>query len=124
MINTAVAIGLSLAAVTTALAGHVIAGTDTHHGVEADRSFITPQIDGRRLDIRFSQNNAAEPAVTARQFCRDNGFDAVVGFSIQPVTATRMIGDRKIQNGLGGSLHAFYAIRCTNTPDNSNVGLG
>lgn len=106
-IRTAIAIALT--AMTTALAGHQIVSAASHTDTEDARSFVTPRIDGRRLDIRYSASKPADPAMTAARFCRLQGFETVIGFSTQPASATRMIGDLSAANG---EQTAFYAIRC------------
>lgn len=78
-----------------------------------EQSFLTPRLDGRRLDVRYSTTTAATPSMTAERFCRAQGFDDVVGYSVQPAAATRMIGDY-VERMIGPAISptAFYAIRC------------
>lgn len=119
--TAAVAIALSM--LTTAAAGFQIVGTGTAGDVAAAQSFITPRIDGRRLDIRYNIRRPADPAMTAERYCRQQGFDTVVGYSIQPASATRTIGDFAAQDGVLGSLRAFYAIRCQGSSEARDVAL-
>ena len=119
--TAAVAIALSM--LTTAAAGLQIVGAETGDDGAAAQSFITPRIDGRRLDIRYNNRRPADPAMTAERYCRQQGFDTVVGYSIQPASATRTIGDFAAQNGALGSLRAFYAIRCEGSADARDVAL-
>ena len=107
-------VALSLAVMTSALGGQLIAATGSSPADQkaAEQSFLTPRIDGRRLDIRYSTLRPSDPAMTAERFCRTQGYDAVVGYSIQPALATRMIGDLNDGFGPAGTLRGFYAIRC------------
>lgn len=113
MIKTMIAI--SLVVMSSALGGQLIAGGGAARDADTivEKSFMTPRLDGRRLDIRYSAARPADPAMTAERFCRSHGFDAVVGYSIQPAAATRLIGDLSSGQGAAGSLRAFYAIRCS-----------
>lgn len=121
MITKSIAIGLIAASV--AGAGHlaVSAATGGDANEAAARSFISPRIDGRRLDVRYSAATPADPAMTARRFCRVNGYDTVVGYSVQPASATRTIGDYELQVGSYGALKAFYAIRCAGAADETAI---
>ena len=123
MLRTVLAI--CLAASGAALAGHlaVSAGTDATGAAATAQSFITPRIDGRRLDVRLSAGGPANPATTAERFCRAQGFDTVVGYSVQPASATRTISDHEPQDGQYGMLRAFYAIRCAAAGDRTTVAL-
>jgi hypothetical protein len=115
MIKTLALISLAaiVAAVTAAVGGQLsVRAAAEQSGIE--RSFITPRLDGRRLDVRYSTTTPASPAMTAERYCRSQGYDHVVGYSVQPASATRMIGDFEAQNGPATELRAFYAIRCAN----------
>lgn len=117
------AIAIALTALTAAFAGYQIVGAEARTDIETAKSFVTPRIDGRRLDIRYSTRQPADPAMTAERFCRSQGYDTVVGYSIQPASATRTIGDFTAQNGALASLRAFYAIRCEGVTDETAVAL-
>ena len=117
------AIAIALTALTAGIAGYQIVGAEARTEIATAKSFVTPRIDGRRLDIRYTIRQPADPVMTAERFCRSQGFDTVVGYSIQPASATRTIGDFAAQNGALASLRAFYAIRCDGAADETSIAL-
>jgi hypothetical protein len=122
MTRTRTAIAIALTAAATALAGHQIvnaAASRTDTGTA--RSFVTPRLDGRRLDVRYSAARPADPAMTAARFCRLRGFETVAGYSTQPASATRTIGDFAAADG---ARTAFYAIRCERAADAASFARG
>ena len=109
MIQASSLFSLALIVLVTGFTGQQIVRADTPPDAVSARSFITPRIEGRRVDVHFTVENPANPTMTATRFCRLNGFKDVRGFSTQPVLATRTIGDYSARTG---QLNAFYAIRC------------
>ena len=124
MIRMAAVVAICAAGMAAAVTGGWMASADGQPGLSAERSFLTPRIDGRRVDIRLSAGGPGDPAITAGHFCRAQGFDSVVGFSIQPAAATRTIGDLEIQSAPDGTLRAFYAIRCAHDGAGAGVAQG
>ena len=124
MIKTLIA--LSLVAVTSAVGGQMVvtkAGTATGAaaGERTERSFMSPRIDGRRLDVRYSATEPLRPQDAATVFCQENGFSEAIGYSVQNATSTRTIGDNAAQRAEQSALTAFYAIRCAGHIDGTTV---
>ena len=112
MIKTVIAI--SLVAMTSAVAGQLkMANSATDVVAFAERTFMSPRVEGRRLDVRFNADQPRQPVDAAREFCRANGFDTVVGYSMQAASSTRTIADMAPHTSEFGHLKAFYAIRCS-----------
>lgn len=112
--------GILLVAIVAAVGGQLsLQAAGEQSG--AERSFLTPRLDGRRLDVRYSTTTPASPTMTAERYCRSQGYDTVVGYSVQPTSATRMIGDYEEQTASATQLTAFYAIRCASSQASSQI---
>jgi hypothetical protein len=86
---------------------------------------ITPPARPRRHDgfnrWRDATTDRRGTAMTAARFCRLRGFETVAGYSTQPASATRTIGDFAAADG---ARTAFYAIRCERAADAASFARG